>query len=61
MKTNENGLTWRQWFAAATFGHRETLSLTDQRWMRDAWRAGECPCDWAAALTEGEGCLLRMI
>lgn len=40
MKTNENGLTFRAWLAAA----RQTASID----TRKAWRAGEDPTEWAA-------------
>lgn len=48
--TNENGLTWQRWYAAATFGVRGSIAARVLRQMRTAWRGGDCPCDWAAHL-----------
>ena len=57
MKMNENGLTWERWLAAATLGlpnsRRHVFSdhpAYDVRLLHKAWKAGECPCDWAAEL-----------
>ena len=45
---NENGLTYAQWYAAATLGANRPVPAYRNRRMRAAWRNGECPCDWAA-------------
>lgn len=48
---NENGLSWLRWYAAATLGATTTQvveSGTNPAQMRESWRSGECPCDWAA-------------
>ena len=47
---NEYGLTFYRWYAAATFGVRGKLPPGTYKRMKESWRAGECPCDWAAAL-----------
>ncbi len=45
---NKEGLTWAQWYVAATFGGRGVLSHKQYKQMRLDWEAGVCPCDWAA-------------
>jgi hypothetical protein len=57
VQTNKEGLTWDEWLAAATFGLRNSRRHTysdkpayDPKQLKKAWRAGECPCDWALEL-----------
>ena len=47
---NENGLTWERWFNAATFGVRGKVESVTVDQLKAAWRAGECPCDYAAEM-----------
>jgi hypothetical protein len=48
---NENGLSLQRWWAAATFGADQSQfgksNITKAK-MKQAWRDGECPCDYAA-------------
>lgn len=45
--TNENGLTYAQWLAAAS-GPVSHAPLVSTAALRDAWLAGEDPTDHAA-------------
>lgn len=42
MKRNINGLSYREWLAAA--GKNDDNGIDAVYW--DAWKAGEDPCDW---------------
>lgn len=46
---NSEGLTYSEWYAAATFGCPLGRRPSDST-LRAAWRRGEDPCDWAADL-----------
>jgi len=51
--TNGNGLTFCEWYSAATCfaqGRKGVPSFGNRR-LRKAWRNGECPCDWAASFS----------
>ena len=52
---NENGLTFAQWDAAASFGVPYGRTMPSEEELREAWEAGECPCDWAASLAYRPG------
>ena len=43
---NREGLTFKSWLAAARVGAASAGYSLDT--LRRAWRAGECPCDYAA-------------
>lgn len=49
-RENEYGLTFEEWWAAATFGVRGDLREmgATKKAMRAAWRGGEDPTDWCA-------------
>lgn len=53
---NENGLTWAQWYAAATLGGKHTPCAESARvsaHLRAEWRTGVDPTEWAAHFEQG--------
>ncbi len=62
MNTNEEGLTWEEWLAAALFGSKwsnlshveKVLSLPEVLYgkLKFAWKVGEDPTEYAAQLGE---------
>lgn len=48
---NENGLSYQRWHAAALFGASQVQvdkSTVTKAKLKQAWKDGECPCDYAA-------------
>jgi hypothetical protein len=49
--TNKEGLTWKEWHAAALcyVPEHQRIAQDEYRWddMRRAWLRGEDPTDWA--------------
>jgi hypothetical protein len=60
MNTNSEGMTWKEWLAAACFGSKyagmthanKLVSLTDHLYerLREAWEEGEDPTEYAGKL-----------
>ena len=57
---NEYGMTSGEWMNTAHFGastfndeQRARVASVSRRKLLKAWRAGECPCDWAAYFATG--------
>lgn len=46
---NPYGMTWEEWFRAALMPEGATLRVSINR-LKNAWRMGECPCDWGMFL-----------
>lgn len=47
---NREGLTWEQWYGAATAFVQDPARVR-RRGLRGGWQRGEDPTDWAAALS----------
>lgn len=47
---NDEGMTWKEWIAAAMFGKGAfaKLSSAKRQQLREAWEKGEDPTEYAA-------------
>lgn len=57
METNNEGMTWPQWFRATFPNSPKTMTKAEQDKLRKAWRNGEDPSEWRLYHAQQKGTL----